>query len=131
MTDTETRPLRRMLERISLLKSGAISLVQGADDLLSLRDMLDEFDAFGQAWFDTFTSHVVTLESAGVASAGKVLPRQSPLEPYVSDALDHLDSLIRRPPLRGRLAGQLRITEAHFERGRTAGADIRRSSSDL
>lgn len=95
MRKADIRHLSRMVERISLLRSGGISLVEGANDLLSLRDILEEFDAFGQAWFDTFTSHVVTLESAGVASDGQVLPRHHPLEPYVLDALAHLDSLVR------------------------------------
>jgi hypothetical protein len=40
MTKTDARHLHRMLERISLQVRG-ISLVQGADDLLSLRDMLE------------------------------------------------------------------------------------------
>jgi hypothetical protein len=85
-----------MMERLSLLRTGAISLVQGADDLLSLRDMLEDFDAFGQTWFDIFTSHVVTLESGGVASDGKIHPRHSPLEPHVVGALDALESLVRK-----------------------------------
>jgi hypothetical protein len=95
MMETDARHLHRMLERISLLRAGGISLVQGADDLLSLRDMLEEFDAFGQAWFDTFTSHVVTLESGGVASDGQIIPPYRPLEPYVMDALDQLDALVQ------------------------------------
>lgn len=95
MTEADVRHLRRMMERLSLLRTGAISLVQGADDLLSLRDMLEDFDAFGQTWFDTFTSHVVTLESGGVTSDGDLLPRHSPLEPFVVSALDAIESLVR------------------------------------
>ena len=94
MMGADVRHLRRMLHLISGMRAGEYSLVDGANDLLALRDALEEFDAFGQGWFDDFTSHLVTLESAGVTSSGKALLHHRPLAPYVRDALDGLEAMI-------------------------------------
>jgi hypothetical protein len=94
MTETDARHLRRMLDCISAMRTGKLSLVQGSSELLALRDALEDFDAFGQEWFDGFTSHLVTLESAGIAPNGTILSPGAPLQPHVKSALDHIGLMV-------------------------------------
>jgi hypothetical protein len=94
MTEIDARHLRRMLECISAIRTGKLSLVQGSGELLALRDALEDFDAFGQEWFDGLTAHLVTLESAGIATNGTILSPGVPLQPPVKSALDHIDLMV-------------------------------------
>lgn len=95
MSPADARHLRRMLECISAMRSGSVSLVDGTDNLLFLRNALEEFEAFGQAWFDDFTAHLVTLESAGLDSRGQRLKGGNQHEAHVTHALNELEAMVR------------------------------------
>jgi hypothetical protein len=91
MTPADVRHLRRMLECISGMRSQSVSLVQGADTLLFLRNALEEID---QPWADAFTSHLATLESAGTASRDQIATMGSRFADVVADALDALERMV-------------------------------------
>jgi hypothetical protein len=66
MLASDRRHLERMLQCVAAARAGDISLVAAADTLLALRSAV-EYDEDG--WADEITSHVATIESAGLATA--------------------------------------------------------------
>ena len=91
MSPADIRQLRRMLLCIASLRSGALSLVAGAGDLLFLRDALEAVDA---SWDEAFTAEVATLESAGTATPEQVTAMGATFEATVARALDALEEMV-------------------------------------
>jgi hypothetical protein len=91
----DARQLRRMLDCIVAARSGNVSLVQVAGSLLFLRDALEVVD---EQWEDTLTSHIMTLESAGLASAEQKVTMGSAFENVIATALGELEVLTRSHP---------------------------------
>jgi len=91
MTPTDLRHLQRMRACIASLRTGAMSLVEGADSLLFLRSALETVDA---AWDESFTAHAATLESAGLATSEQVASMGKGYSTVVSQALDSLETLV-------------------------------------
>jgi hypothetical protein len=92
MSPADVRHLRRMLACISAVRSGGASLVEGANSLLFLRDALD---ATEEAWTDEFTSHVATLESAGLATQEQVTAMGGSYASVVANVIDTLEAMVR------------------------------------
>jgi len=92
MTAADGRHLRRMLDCIAGMRSESVSLVQGADSLLFLRNALEHAE---QSWVDELTSHLATLEFAGLASPEQVTAMGSKYAEVVAGALDALEDLVR------------------------------------
>jgi len=92
MTAADGRHLRRMLDCIAAMRSQSVSLVQGADSLLFLRNALEQAE---QSWVDEFTSHLATLESAGLASPDQIATMGSRYAGTMHGALDALEGLVR------------------------------------
>ena len=92
MTPADASHLRRMLDCVSAMRSKSVSLVQGADSLLFLRNALE---AVEQGWADEFTSHLATLESAGLASPEQIANMGSRYADVVTGALDALEAMVR------------------------------------
>ena len=92
MTSADRRHLRRMLSCLAGLTAGSMSLVTGADTLLSLRDALEHVDA---KWDESFTSHVATLESAGVTTDEQRATMGPSYGKVISQALGGLESLVK------------------------------------
>lgn len=88
----DSRLLERMLDCFVRMRTGTLSLVQGADDLMVLRDSLDSVEP---RWAAEFTDRIATLDSAGMASAKQIRAMGSDYERAVSTALDDLESLVR------------------------------------
>lgn len=65
MDSTRERHLQRMLDVIEVARKGKASLVNVAD---SLHFLLSSLEGVDRPWAEQFGSHVLTLESAGLAS---------------------------------------------------------------
>lgn len=91
MSPKDARQFRQMLNCITDMRRGATNLVQGADSLLFLRSALE---AVEEAWSDEFSSHVATLESAGLATSAQVEEMGSRFQAVVSGALDSLETMV-------------------------------------
>ena len=91
----DARQLRRMLDCINGARGGSVSLIEAADTLLFLRDALAVAD---EQWSNDFTSHVATLESAGLAAAEERARMGSSFESVLSVALGELEALIGAHP---------------------------------
>jgi hypothetical protein len=68
-----------------------MSLVAGADSLLFLRNALETVEA---DWDESFTDHVATLESAGLATDEHVAAMGESFRTAISRALDGLEALV-------------------------------------
>lgn len=84
-----------MLDCLLAARAGSVPLVQAADTLLFLRDALEVAD---EEWSSAFTSHIATLESAGLVTAEQKAKMGAGFERAVSTALAALQALIRRHP---------------------------------
>ncbi len=91
----DARQLERMLACIAEVRAERISLLDAANTLLFLRDALD---AAPRDWARSFTSHVVTLESAALASTEQKATMGSRFQTVVSDACSELEKLARNHP---------------------------------
>jgi hypothetical protein len=92
MISVDIRHLQRMLDCISAMRTGALSLVGGADNLLFLLDALEVAEP---AWADEFTSYVATIESAGTASPEQIASMGSQFPAVVATTLDALAEMVR------------------------------------
>lgn len=103
MDPRDERQYRRMLGVIDDVRGHRRSLVAAADGLLALRD---EVASLNNEEASTFTSLLLTLESAGTDNVRGVLPpgrslnrmgelHPAGLSPLVLDALDQLEALVR------------------------------------
>jgi len=84
-----------MLDCIVAARGGSVSLIEAANTLLFLRDALA---VAGDEWSSAFTSHAVTLESAGLATPEQKASMGSRFESVISSALAELESLIHKHP---------------------------------
>jgi hypothetical protein len=91
MTPADFRHLQQMRACIASLRSGATSLGAGADSLLFLRTSLETVEA---GWDESFTAHVATLESAGLATSEQVAAMGQGYSAAISQALDDLETLV-------------------------------------
>ncbi len=87
----DTRHLQCMLADLLAMRSGALSLLQGADRLLFLRDCLTIVD---DRWDEQFTSHVATIESIGLASAEQRVQMGDNYAALLASTLDSIEELI-------------------------------------
>ncbi|WP_050725658.1 hypothetical protein [Vulgatibacter incomptus] len=92
MSQRDARQLRRMLTCISGTRQGGVALVEVADSLIFLRDALENVE---ESWSDEFTSHVATLESAGVATSAQIERMGPQHQAIVSGALDALEAMVK------------------------------------
>jgi hypothetical protein len=70
-----------------------VSLVQGADGLLFLRNALEEVD---EACADDFAAHLATLESAGTGCRKQIATMGSSYADVVTNTVDQLERMVRR-----------------------------------
>ena len=91
MTHDE-RQLRRMLDCIDATRNNRMSLQAASDSLLFLRDALENLQA---DWARDFTSHLATLESAGLASPEQIGGMGEGYPRLIAETLDALDVLVR------------------------------------
>lgn len=95
MTDLlehDERQLRRMLDCIEATRNNRMSLQSASGSLLFLRDALERVDA---DWARDFTSHLATIESAGLASAAQIKLMGEEFPRLVARTLGALETLVR------------------------------------
>jgi hypothetical protein len=93
MSQGDNRNLRRMLECIGAARTGRMTLVGLADALLHLRDALDAVDP---AWAEELTSHIATLESAGLATSEQIRTMGPKYEEVIANTLAAAERLVFR-----------------------------------
>lgn len=91
-TPADARHLARMLECTERMHGGTLTLVEGADRLLSLRDALE---AAEPGWAAELTDGIATLESAGTASPEQIATMGRDYPALVTTTLDTIERLVR------------------------------------
>lgn len=87
----DERQLRRMLDCIKAARSNRMSLQSATDSLLFLRDALERVDA---EWARDFTSHLATIESAGLASPEQMKLMGEEYPRLIARTLGALETLV-------------------------------------
>ena len=93
MRPVDRRHLRRMLYVIDDARAKKISLVNAADNLLSLSRLLEHIDT---QWSRDFASHLVTLDSAGTASANQQQEMGVRFSQLIEETLTALEALVKK-----------------------------------
>lgn len=91
-TPADARHLERMLECTERMRVGTITLAEGADTLLSLRDALE---AAEPGWAAELTDGIATLESAGTASPEQIAMMGREYPALVAMTLDTIERQVR------------------------------------